>query len=162
MHWVSNIHAPGGRIWGCYLYFFCCVSGEPETVYIKIGISSDPNGRMHALLTSCPLKAVRFGIIRVKSRKLALHLETLCHRRFKAWRIRGEWFKFKSDDRNKFQELRSEVLDRHRSTAWPMKLHTVDMIAARKSAIRRKNFMAKKIASRGLSYKDFQSDSLTI
>lgn len=66
------------------------VASVPTGVY-KIGVSSDPDGRMQTLSAQMPWKPQLEFLYRCDL--VAREIEQKLHERFAATRVKGEWFK---------------------------------------------------------------------
>jgi Meiotically up-regulated gene 113 len=64
---------------------------------IKIGISQDPEQRLHDLQKSNPYTLVLFGFFQVGSFAAARTLEASVHAALAAFRLSGEWFSVSPD-----------------------------------------------------------------
>ena len=82
----------------CYVYLISAdaVFGvdESKSGIVKVGISSNPHGRLSGIQTSTPFKIRLVGCWRMISRTDALWVEKRFHWRQRRQRIHGEWFKF--------------------------------------------------------------------
>jgi len=77
-----------------YLYFIGC--GDA----VKIGVSSDPNGRLEALATGAPGRLHLIAMIPKSG-----HLESKCHKKIAHLHIHGEWFQYTSEINSLIKEL---------------------------------------------------------
>jgi Meiotically up-regulated gene 113 len=101
------------------VYFIHC----PEADMVKIGCTlKNPNERLDSLQTGCPYELVRAGVIHARFMS-----ETAVHAKFKASRVRREWFKLTPDllefmeehlepwpDEAAFQEILEERREKQR------------------------------------------------
>ena len=151
-----------GRTFGCYVYFFCCSATEDAGhLYMKIGISERPIERLQEILTGCALEPLTYGAVHVYSRKLALIIENTLHLIFKGWRTNGEWFRFKAEEKDKFNSFRQLAFEKYRSDAWPMKLVLID-VKAIQLAWKRRTFGRLWAGRRkGKAFMDFERDQYT-
>ena len=86
-----------------YVYFIREIVNKKKGKYgfIKIGIARNVANRLEALQTSNARELELLIAIPFKSRMQARHVEKKLHRRFRRFRVRGEWF----DKRLKFEEF---------------------------------------------------------
>jgi hypothetical protein len=108
-----------GRIQGTYVYLVLCEEGA--SIFVKIGISDQPIKRLRELATGCPLVPGVLAYVELPSRPLALLAERGLHSQFTQWRSRGEWFRFRKRDREKFNAGLNTVLSKWKGPSWPMK-----------------------------------------
>jgi len=66
-----------------FLYFIC----DEDSKYLKIGISKEPEERIKALQTGCPLKLIL--LLKFYGTQ---EIETKLHDELKEYRLRGEWY----------------------------------------------------------------------
>lgn len=76
-----------------YVYAMLCQDGDGP-LYVKFGRSCDAEARMMQLRQGIPIPARWFLYVEVAGPRSQSNLEKGLHRRFKARRTRGEWFKF--------------------------------------------------------------------
>lgn len=110
-----------------FIYFLCCAADSPSAVYIKIGMSQNPLERLRELATGCGLKIASFGFLGCGCRSETHRIELALHAVFALWRTRGEWYRFELKDKNTFQVLRKETLEKMNTFRWPMKLTMIDV-----------------------------------
>ena len=60
---------------------------------VKIGVAQDPLSRLKELQTGNPRKLALILTIGPMSEKQAYDAERWCHRKFRRWFVRGEWFR---------------------------------------------------------------------
>lgn len=72
------------------LYMVQSVDGGP----VKIGVSSDPIGRLKVMQTGCPL-VLQF--IALRSESMAYTRERELHNKYAEYRLHGEWFTVSDD-----------------------------------------------------------------
>jgi hypothetical protein len=131
----------------------------PGFVCIKIGISDKPTDRFHTLVNNCGFVPLSFGTCNVRSRKVALKIETQLHRELKAWRTNGEWYRFHKSDKPKFAAIRDKILDPFRHSSWPLTIATHGVLAVIHEAKRRSLYFSTLSKRRGKAFQDFQSQS---
>ena len=84
------------------IYAIVCESSEQDFV-VKIGVTSTPYERYQQLLCGIPFESVMLhAVVGYKNR--AYGLETQLHRLFADRHMRGEWFRFKLEDKEAFHE----------------------------------------------------------
>lgn len=155
MDFPNRLFTSEGRLAGSYVYFLCCKSDSPGYVYIKVGISDIPTERMHALVNNCGLIPLTFGTCNVRSRRLALKIETEMHRELKGWRTNGEWYRFHKSEKSVFAKIRDKIIAPHKNSAWPMNIATHGVLGIIRDSKRRQLYFAKRIKRRGMAYLDF-------
>lgn len=74
-----------------YLYFVEAIRCSPAVV--KIGISSDVGSRINGLQTAMPFKLRLLGYVSYASVVEARVAERKLHKKLRAKRLEGEWFK---------------------------------------------------------------------
>lgn len=72
----------------CFVYI---IRVEGEDI-VKVGVSSDPNGRLRQLLTGSPFSMKIEQVFRFDNRDIAMRMEYNFHKSKSAYRQRGEWF----------------------------------------------------------------------
>lgn len=90
-------HTRGGKVALNCLYLLLA-SDAPDRLYVKVGISINPLGRLSGLLTGCPFPPKFFHYIEVGDRRRTLTLEKLLHKGLSFFRSSGEWFIFNPQD----------------------------------------------------------------
>jgi hypothetical protein len=92
----------GGRD-NCYVYLIAAETkfhvSEDETGWnpkelIKVGISSNPHGRIAGFQTASPFKLRLVSVWRMLNRSDALWIEKKFHHRNRRYRTAGEWFRY--------------------------------------------------------------------
>jgi len=78
------------------IYFIQSVSGGP----IKIGVSNSPKNRLKDIQLMCPYKLNLLATIKGDRKK-----EQLLHRKFKKYRLHGEWF----EDNNEIKKYINKI-----------------------------------------------------
>jgi hypothetical protein len=82
---------PKGSIMNYGVYFIYC--GEQQNSPVKIGVTSNIEGRISNLQTGNPWVLVCKALIPCANKEQAYKLESYFHNRFKKKRMNGEWFK---------------------------------------------------------------------
>jgi hypothetical protein len=77
---------------GCFVYVIAIRRGGDAVPPIKVGISSDPAGRLRTFQTACPYPLVLRGAYLFESRDLAERIERTFHREQRDRQTHGEWF----------------------------------------------------------------------
>ena len=75
-----------------FIYVMAQNSPEPGAAYVKIGISSDPEGRRRQLQTGNPNHIDLIESFKVSGRYEAETVERLVHAFLKDCALSGEWF----------------------------------------------------------------------
>lgn len=112
-------HRHNGRIRGWYVYLLMFQVGE--VIFVKVGQSGDPIKRLSSLLTGCPTDDGVLAVAELPSRLIAGWTESALHRAFRPWRIRGEWFEFRPDERELFNRGWKHAVADFASSSWPIR-----------------------------------------
>lgn len=113
---------------GSYVYFLICAGDAEGVIFIKIGLSDNPTDRLRDLVNNCARPPLTFAWVHTYSRGISMKIEKELHRRFKEWRVKGEWFKFTLDEKDSvFKPIRSEVLSGWKTPDWPLELSVIDV-----------------------------------
>lgn len=75
-----------------FVYLIARADGESFKAPVKIGIASNPVGRLKDLGTACPYRLDLVETFAMSDREYALKAERLFHRLLKKHRMHGEWF----------------------------------------------------------------------
>jgi Meiotically up-regulated gene 113 len=145
-----------GRLAGCFVYLLVCQDGDP--IYVKIGITIQPDHRLRALVNNCPVKAQRFATIRLWSRRKALDIENKLHSTFKQNRVTGEWFKFTLDEKQAFNAELRKILAEHSLPNWPLVIDQMPVKPFMDRAKARQRYFRRQMRRRGRAFQDFQKD----
>lgn len=86
-----------------YVYIMKTVIGKKE--YYKIGVAKNPEKRLKAIQTGCPVEVV---LEHYEMRDEAYKTETYLHMIFHKYKTHGEWF---SGDDLSFSNIRCALLD---------------------------------------------------
>lgn len=86
--------------------------------FIKIGWTSDINARVETIQTCNPLRIKVVALFPCKSEYHARAMELQLHRRYRRWRVFGEWFQKDAvldglcgeKERNELEELEQQEL----------------------------------------------------
>lgn len=76
----------------CHVYIIAHMSGRRPVAPVKIGISTDPNGRLSNLQTANPKPLVLLCTFATPERAIAKLLEGAFHEVMGKNRLAGEWF----------------------------------------------------------------------
>ena len=82
---------PKGKLMNYGVYFIYC--GDQQNSPVKIGVTSNIEGRISNLQTGNPWVLVCKALIPCADKEQAYKLESYLHNRFKKKRMNGEWFK---------------------------------------------------------------------
>lgn len=146
-----------GRVKGDYVYLLLC--RDDQKIFIKIGRSIHPEKRFHALRNNCPVRAISFSTIHCAGREIGKRLERELHFTFAKWRITGEWFSFKAEDKAEFNNLFREVLVALSVPSWPLRVVKVSAKVLITRAVAAKYFNQRRWSKRGKAFQDFTRDS---
>ena len=75
-----------------YVYF---ISNKRKNV-VKIGVASNPDKRLKTFQTANHEELIILRRIRLKNPTEAFNFESVLHKKFRKYHIRGEWFKLTS------------------------------------------------------------------
>lgn len=142
-----------GRIVGAYTYLLLC--RDEQSIYIKIGVTEFPERRFHQIRNGCPVNPVSLSTIHVPSRRFALKLERTLHAAMAKWRVSGEWFRFKTEDKPEFNSLLGSILREQSMPLWPFvvkKLATKELTLLAKV---RQVMHQRRYAKSSRAYQDF-------
>lgn len=91
-----------------YLYLFMARDGDGP-MYVKVGVSDDPYGRVTQVQTGCPIKICKAAMMKCMSREQAKKIEAAVHRDLSPFASSGEWFQFDWGDLGQRRSLNAAV-----------------------------------------------------
>lgn len=146
------------RVAGAYVYLLLC--RDEERIYIKVGQTVDPEKRFHALKNGCPVTPRSFSVIPVPGKAFSTRLERALHDTFAKWRVAGEWFSVRVDDKEEFNLRLHSVLREHSIPLWPMKITKVSAKYLVELARKRSKHFQRRWQRSGKAYRDFKKHSV--
>ena len=120
---MGLIHVTDGY---SYVYMLLC-QDDDGPVYIKIGITDGLTSRFRGLRTGCPVRPRILGVVPRYSRELAFSLEQSLLAALDKWRIHGEWFKVKAEEKQAFKECWSKVLIMYSTASVKLKWQKISL-----------------------------------
>ena len=154
----NHIYGNDGRIRGAYIYMLLC-QDDGGPVYVKIGMSSNPTQRLHALRLGCPVTPHQFCTMRHSSSKIALKTERILHKALKQWRSSGEWYRVPVSEQKEFNQALRAALNSYHRSGFPQVWEKVPVQPLVRLAEQRLKDMQRLWNSRGLARRDFLSQS---
>ncbi|MFI8573505.1 GIY-YIG nuclease family protein [Stenotrophomonas bentonitica] len=91
-----------------YLYLFMARDSDGP-MYVKVGVSDDPYGRVTQVQTGCPIKICRAAMMKCMSRDQARKVELAVHLDLAHYASSGEWFRFDWGDPSQRRALNNAV-----------------------------------------------------
>lgn len=88
-HEISNISDNGYKGRNGFIYII------KADKYVKIGVADDINYRLRQIQSTCP---IRLEIINFWKINNTYHYEKFLHKRYKQYRVHGEWFALPADE----------------------------------------------------------------
>jgi hypothetical protein len=144
--------AADGLLQGAYVYLLLC--RDKEDIFVKIGRSRTPEKRFFALINNCPIKAISFSTIHTPE-LLAKQLEPTLHLAFKDWRVTGEWFKFRAEDKETFNSVLRTILEAHSTSVWPLRVTKISAKEIIRLSEQRKRHRMHKFSISSAARRDF-------
>ena len=82
------------RVWGHWGYVYVIAHNENGCLCgpVKVGISSNPDGRLRKIRSDCVGKIELFFMYLCHTREVARGIELLAHETLKERKMNGEWF----------------------------------------------------------------------
>lgn len=133
----SATHTVDGRLRGSYVYLL--LFDEHGYVYAKVGSADDPIKQLLALLVGCPFEPVILAAASLPNRAIACKVEGALHRAFEQWHLRGEWFRFQLEDRERFNASWKLAVAEFATPSWPIRwtqLNAEELLKDRRKASR--------------------------
>lgn len=150
---AAAFHKGNGRLRGSYVYMLLCQ--DDEQIYIKVGKSDAPLRRLNELRTSCAVTPKLLAYAEVTSSRIALAMEKDIHVSMAPWQTTGEWYRFESEEKERFNEAWKQVFQKYAKPGWPLQWTKVSVEAIAKVAESRKRLYQHRWATRGRAYQDF-------
>lgn len=101
---------------------YCAFSELDDWVWVKVGISVRPASRARQIQAASPFDIKRFVFCHIGAMSAARAFEKLMARRLREFNTRGEWYRFKPTDSDKFKECTRycfrEASWRHAELKW--------------------------------------------
>lgn len=84
----------------CEIYVAMARDGDGP-MYVKVGISTQPEVRLASVQTGCPIKIIRAISFKCRTTALARAAEAAFHVHLGNYASSGEWFRFEWNDESK-------------------------------------------------------------
>lgn len=145
-----------GLIRDSSVYILLCQDDGP--IYFKVGMSTRPLKRLHALRNGCPVSPQIFSYLPMHGRQLARKLEKELLSGFEKWRRHGEWFVISEDDKAEFNRIQKNCLFPFLVSGWDPNWNQINVPAYVKEMNRRLKFHQQRWKRRGRAFQDFTRD----
>jgi hypothetical protein len=146
-----------GRMRGHYVYMLLCQDAG-GSIYIKMGISSNPISRLRALRSGCPVSPKSFAYFETYSVRVSRRIEADLHKSFAKWNAHLEWFAFLEADKAEFNAVLNAVLAHHAVPGKPFVWNRVSVKELVRISKRNQRYAQLLFATSGKSYQDFTKD----
>jgi hypothetical protein len=145
-----------GRLYGAYVYLLLC--RDEGNIYIKIGHTRQLEKRFLSLKNNCAVTPRSLSYIRTPDR-MAKVLERELHSAFDKWRVAGEWFSLRAEDKKEFNEKLRFTMSCMKIPSWPLELKKLAVGELIRQSEARQQFHRARFARARGAHKAFLRDS---
>lgn len=137
-----------------FVYMLLC-QDDDGPLYVKIGVSLDPQKRLRQLWAGCPVTPQHFAVVETRSPARAKKIEAELLTALGKWRHNGEWLFLSIDDKAEFNSKWKAVFERNSETGWKLAWTQMSVKALRADSARRRLYAQKLWRKRGKAFQDF-------